>query len=48
MRKTGVYVNVWTVVGPFRAFVPQPLPPQPPLALTPADLTPLSEGTEPL
>lgn len=44
MRKTGVYVNVRTAVEPFRAFVPHPLPPVPPLALAPTDLTLLSEA----
>jgi Fic family protein len=37
MRSVGTYVRVSTAGEPFRAFVPAPLPPEPPLVLTAAD-----------
>lgn len=37
MRNVGTYVQVSTTGEPFKAFVPAPLPPEPPLALTAAD-----------
>jgi Fic family protein len=37
MRNVGSYVQVSTTGEPFKAFVPAPLPPEPPLALTAAD-----------
>lgn len=37
MRNVGTYVQVSTAGEPFKAFLPVPLPPEPPLALTPAD-----------
>ena len=37
MRSVGTYVQVSTAGEPFKAFVPAPLPPEPPLALTAAD-----------
>lgn len=37
MREAGTYRQVRTAGEPFKAFIPAPLPPEPPLALTTAD-----------
>jgi len=37
MRTVGTYIQVNAASGPFKAFVPAPLPPEPPPALTAAD-----------
>jgi len=37
MRTTGTYIRSSTVGEPFNAFVPTPLPPDPPLVLTSED-----------
>lgn len=44
MRSTGYYIPVNTGDEPFQAFVPHPLPPDPPLKLSAGDMVLLSQA----
>ena len=48
MRTTGSYTRVGTAGERFGAFVPAPLPPEPPLSLTPEDHELLARATRAL